>query len=86
MKLGLQCNCHKNLSIMTLIGAFNQALVGAFSVIVKTDGSFAALHFSYLHHGFTTLSTQALFPFFQPLDFLFISGYHLSLRTEEIQK
>ena len=30
---------------LTLVGAFNQekALVGAFSVIVKTDGSFAAL-------------------------------------------
>ena len=28
-----------------LVGAFNQeALVGAFSMIVKTDGSFAALH------------------------------------------
>jgi len=27
-------------------------------VTMKTDGSFAALHFSYLHHGFTTLSSS----------------------------
>ena len=33
-----------------LVGAFNQenALVGAFSVIVKTDGSFAALMITYI--------------------------------------
>ena len=32
-----------------LVCAFNQekAIVGAFSVIVKTDGSFAALHNNY---------------------------------------
>ena len=32
-------------NVKTLVGTFNQekALVGAFSVIVKTDGSFAAL-------------------------------------------
>ena len=36
----------------TLVGAFNQekALVGAFYVIVKTDGSFAALLSSYCYH------------------------------------
>ena len=38
-----------------LVGAFNQekTIVGAFSVIVKTDGSFAALflgHSANLHH------------------------------------
>ena len=41
MKLGSQRKGHKG-----SVGAFNQekALVGAFSVIVKTDESFAALH------------------------------------------
>ena len=34
-----------SLNVKTLVGAFNQekALEGAFSLIVKTDGSFAAL-------------------------------------------
>ena len=34
------------LNVKALVGSFNQekALVGAFSVIVKTDGSFAALY------------------------------------------
>ena len=52
MKLGCQCNYHKAclayysvLNLKALVGASNQekTLIGAFSVIVKTDGSFAAL-------------------------------------------
>ena len=58
MKLGCRCNYHEgwvalriyaNQPIVSLnvkaLGAFNQekALEGAFSLIVKTDGSFAAL-------------------------------------------
>ena len=36
---------HSVLNVKVLVGAFNQekALAGAFSVIVKTEGSFAAL-------------------------------------------
>ena len=36
---------HSVLNVKVLVGAFNQekALVGAFSVIMKTDGSFGAL-------------------------------------------
>ena len=39
---------HSVLNVKALEGTFNQekALVGAFSVIVKTDGSFAALAFT----------------------------------------
>ena len=39
-----------NVNVNVLVGAFNQemALVGALSVIVKTDGSFAALLISSL--------------------------------------
>ena len=39
------------LNVDALVGAFNQekTLVGAFSVILKTDGLFAALRL-YLHH------------------------------------
>ena len=40
------------LNVKALVGAFNQekAQVGAFSVILKTDGSFAALRL-LLHNG-----------------------------------
>ena len=31
------------LNVKVLVGPFNQALVGGFSLIVKTDGLFAAL-------------------------------------------
>ena len=42
---GLMPIYHSVLNMKALVGAFNQekALVGALSVIVKTDGSFAAL-------------------------------------------
>ena len=42
--------CHSVLNVKGLVGTFNQekALVGAFSVIVTTDWSFAALYSSYI--------------------------------------
>ena len=45
----------------TILGAFNQetALVGAFSVIVKTDGSFAALFKMFKSSAVRTISQQA---------------------------
>ena len=41
----LKCGLNSVLNVNAPVGAFNQekALVGAFSVIVKSDGSFAAL-------------------------------------------
>ena len=46
----------KHLNVKTLVGAFNQekVLVDAFSVIVKTNGSFAAL--ANTEHGLTQLT------------------------------